>query len=172
MRWTRAAFRRTAQARTAKACGPGTPGLVLRSRVPSPRTTVTKRSWTPGRARHKRSNHRAGNVDVSASPVVTTLVCFLHFAHKAAGAAKHPAFPAPSFSKGACRHKTRARGRGGIVDVCLRAVIASEAKQSRAPNAILDCFVASLLAMTTGSHRNCLRNQFCNLTPSVTTVAL
>ena len=38
--------------------------------------TVTKRSWTPGRARHKRSNHRAGNVDVSASPVVTTLVCF------------------------------------------------------------------------------------------------
>jgi hypothetical protein len=40
-------------------------------------TTVTKRSWTPGRARHKRSNHRAGNVDVSASSAVTTLVCFL-----------------------------------------------------------------------------------------------
>src|SRR6516165_1069175 len=41
------------------------------------KTTVTTRSWTPGRARHKRSNHRAGNADVSASSAVTTLVCFL-----------------------------------------------------------------------------------------------
>jgi hypothetical protein len=28
-------------------------------------------------------------------PVVTDLVCFHFFAHKAAGAARHPAFPAP-----------------------------------------------------------------------------
>jgi hypothetical protein len=46
-------------------------------RVEEPGGTVTKRSWTPGRARHKRSNHRAGNVSVSASSAVTTLVCFL-----------------------------------------------------------------------------------------------
>src|SRR3974390_541101 len=46
-------------------------------------TTVTTRSWTPGRARHKRSNHRAGNVDVSASSAATTLVCFSHLAHEA-----------------------------------------------------------------------------------------
>jgi hypothetical protein len=31
-------------------------------------------------------------------------------------------------------------------------VIASEAKQSRATHATLDCFVASLLAMTAGHH--------------------
>jgi hypothetical protein len=43
-----------------------------------PQATVTKRSWTPGRARYKPQNHRAGNVDVSASPVVTSLVCFFH----------------------------------------------------------------------------------------------
>src|SRR5579871_1475093 len=41
-----------------------------------PQATVTTRSWTPGRARYKPQSHRAGNVDVSASPVVTTLVRF------------------------------------------------------------------------------------------------
>jgi hypothetical protein len=69
--------RRAMPIRTAKACGPGTPGLVLNLRDVS-QATVTKRSWTPRRARHKRSHHRAGNVDVSASSAVTTLVCFLH----------------------------------------------------------------------------------------------
>ncbi|MGH6679187.1 MAG: hypothetical protein ACREDL_09715 [Bradyrhizobium sp.] len=42
--------------RTAKACGSGTPWLVSSSRrcsKQSSRATVTKRSWTPGRARHK-----------------------------------------------------------------------------------------------------------------------
>jgi hypothetical protein len=34
------------------------------------------------------------------------------------------------------------------MNACLSAVIASEAKQSRATHATLDCFVASLLAMT------------------------
>ena len=66
----RVSARRMAQVRTAKACGPGAPGLVLSLRDVS-QATVTKRSWTPGRARNKRSNHRAGNVDASASPVVT-----------------------------------------------------------------------------------------------------
>jgi hypothetical protein len=52
------------QARTAKSCGPGAPGLVLslaRSRrrpyrarrAEFRKATVTKRSWTPGRARNK-----------------------------------------------------------------------------------------------------------------------
>src|SRR6516164_2251358 len=39
---------------------------------------------------------RAGNVDVSASPVVTYACVLFSIAHKAAGAADHPAFPAPS----------------------------------------------------------------------------
>jgi hypothetical protein len=37
--------------RTAKACGPGTPGLVPSVQVTSLQATVTERSWTPGRAR-------------------------------------------------------------------------------------------------------------------------
>src|SRR5579871_1029553 len=40
------------------------------------KATVTTRSRTPGRARYKPQSHRAGNVDVSASSAVTTLVCF------------------------------------------------------------------------------------------------
>src|SRR6516162_2913003 len=39
---------------------------------------------------------RAGNVDVPASPVVTYACVLFSIAHKAAGAAEHPAFPAPS----------------------------------------------------------------------------
>ena len=48
------AIRRRAQACTAKACGPGTPGLVLSLAVMIREMTVTKRSWTPGRARRSR----------------------------------------------------------------------------------------------------------------------
>src|SRR6516164_4608928 len=43
------------------------------------RVTVTKKSTDTGEsAQISRNNHRAGNVDVSAGPVVTTLVCFFH----------------------------------------------------------------------------------------------
>ncbi|CCD96509.1 hypothetical protein BRAO375_600082 [Bradyrhizobium sp. ORS 375] len=40
-------------------------------------------------------------------------------------------------------------------------VIASEAKQSRAPGAALDCFVASLLAMTVANSIRCRRHTMC-----------
>src|SRR5215813_10847065 len=37
--------------RTVKSCGPGAPGLALSLQVMILQATVTKRSWTPGRAR-------------------------------------------------------------------------------------------------------------------------
>jgi len=40
---------------------------------------------------------------LAGEPVVTLLVCFLFFAHKAAGALTHPAFPAPSLHEGKLR---------------------------------------------------------------------
>ena len=40
--------------------------------------------------------------DDPALPVVTMLVCFI-FSHEAAGAARHPAFPAPSYLEGFCK---------------------------------------------------------------------
>ena len=51
-------------------------GVKLRKTICA--ATVANKPDTPGRARSSRSNHRAGNADRSASPVVTTLVCFFH----------------------------------------------------------------------------------------------
>src|SRR5262245_7322046 len=52
LRWTKAVSRDERRGwRTAKTCGPGTPGLVPSARGDDMRATVTKRSWTPGRAR-------------------------------------------------------------------------------------------------------------------------
>jgi hypothetical protein len=58
--------------------------------------TVTQKPVSPGRARYSPLKPSRRECRVSASPVVTMLVCFFTFAHWAAGAAKHPAFPAPS----------------------------------------------------------------------------
>ena len=96
MRWTRRSrFDEARELRTAKACGPGTPGLVLSLRDVS-WMTVTKRSWTPGRARRsllKPSRRECRCFGFICSDYACVL---LSFAHKAAGAAKHLAFPAPS----------------------------------------------------------------------------
>jgi len=59
--------------------------------------TVTKRSWTPGRSRS------SVNTIAQGMPMFGFIcgdyACVLsNFAHKAAGAVKHPAFPAPSDS--------------------------------------------------------------------------
>ena len=43
-------------------------------------------------------------------------------AHKAAGAVKHPAFPAPSAFRGACRCKARTRWRRGNAKPCKESV--------------------------------------------------
>jgi hypothetical protein len=59
-------------------------------------------------------------------PVVNLLVCFFPFARKAAGAAKHPAFPAPSlFFEGkrfARLGQFVPRERGGVSFVIARSV--------------------------------------------------
>src|SRR6516165_2935723 len=52
--------------RTAKSCGPDAPGLASRSQVTSLRMTVTKMSWTPGRARSSRNTIAQGRPDVTA----------------------------------------------------------------------------------------------------------
>ena len=48
--------------------------------------TVTKRSWTPGRARSKSKTIAQGMPDQFGEPVVTLACVLLSFAHKAAGA--------------------------------------------------------------------------------------
>jgi hypothetical protein len=72
--------------RTSKACGPGTPGLVLSAQGDDLRATVTIRSRTPGRARTTplKPLRREGRV-APVEPVVTNS-CAFYTAHEAAGA--------------------------------------------------------------------------------------
>ena len=74
--------------------------------------TVTKRSWTPGRARTSQltPSRREGRV-APVEPVVSTLVCFFHCT-RGRGCNQHPVFPAPSAFEGQLRCKTRAIYRG------------------------------------------------------------
>src|SRR3954451_15370961 len=66
------------------------------------------------------------------------------------GCSVHPAFPAPSFFLGEKFMHDPGASRRGIAKVYLEFhVIASEAKQSISPRkGRMDCFVATLLAMT------------------------
>jgi hypothetical protein len=50
---------------------------------------------SPGRARRKPSNHRAGNAGISGEPVVDLSACF-HFCARSCGCSGHTAFPASS----------------------------------------------------------------------------
>jgi len=51
--------------RTAKTRGPGTPTLVSSLPVMIRQATEANKPGTPGRARHKPVNHRAGNAGLS-----------------------------------------------------------------------------------------------------------
>src|SRR5260370_34499747 len=79
------------------------------------------------------------------------LVCafFAQFCTRDRGCSVHPAFPAPSsFGAKLFSHDPGA-SRRGIANSCMGTVIASAAKQSISPRKErMDCFVASLLAMT------------------------
>src|SRR6202022_1525592 len=72
--------------RTAKSCGPdaSTPASSLRE---EPQTTVTNKPDHRGEHEVSRKTIACGNAGCSGATVVTTLVCYLHFAHEAAGAA-------------------------------------------------------------------------------------
>jgi hypothetical protein len=72
------------------------------------RATVTKRSWTPGRARISRKPLAQGRPDRFRRTCGDLLVCFFHFAREAAGAIERPAFPAPSIFRGTLVCKPRA----------------------------------------------------------------
>src|SRR3982074_3399354 len=74
--------------------GPG-----FRHAVNSP-TTVTRRIRRRGEHEISRKTIACGNAGCSGELVVTTLVCYLHFAHEAAGAAGTRHSPRPLFSKG------------------------------------------------------------------------
>src|ERR1700756_3565629 len=88
--------------RTAKACGPG--ALVAGAKFADDdlRATVTQKPVSPGRARYspltpsRRECRCFGFICGDYTCVLSTI------AHKAAGAAKHPAFPAPSFFSRVC----------------------------------------------------------------------
>ena len=62
----------------------------------NPPVTEAKRNSSPGRARHKPSNHCAGNV--GCSPLPCMLVCVsTTLCTRDRRCSAHPAFPAPSF---------------------------------------------------------------------------
>jgi hypothetical protein len=82
--------------RTAKACGPGTPGLVPSLQVMILQATVTKRSWTPGRARSSVNTIAQGMSDCFGVPVVNLLVCFL-LLHARPRVHKTPGIPCALF---------------------------------------------------------------------------
>ena len=75
--------------------------------------TVTKRSWTPGRARNKSKTVAQGMPMFWLTCSDYARVLF-SLAHEAMGAAKHLAFPAPSIFEGG-RTITRAFRAAGLL---------------------------------------------------------
>jgi hypothetical protein len=83
-----------------------------------------------------------------ADPVVTA-ACFF-CCRRAMGEAINPAFPAPSvFSRVMLMQSSDANCAAGSLNHVTRHCERSEAIQNASAETILDCFVASLLAMTT-----------------------
>src|SRR5579872_1100889 len=101
-----------------------------------------KKARSPGRARRKPLKPFVQGVpETFGVPVVTTLVCFFQFAYGAAGAAEHPAFPAPSFSEGRDLAKTRVNQAAGTRRLgCLKIepLFTSSRTSEAEPSAIRD----------------------------------
>jgi hypothetical protein len=102
---------------------------------------------SPGRARISRKTIARGR------PVVTACTCGLRafaqsFCAQAPGACGHPAFPAPSSCERDEMMQSSDDSRREKVDLCL-CRHCERSEQCSATHATLDCFVASLLAMTT-----------------------
>jgi hypothetical protein len=68
-----------------------------------------KKARSPGRARNKPVNHRAGKAGLPPLNLYARVRFFVHFCTRDRGCSAHPAFPAPSVhSEGGNRRKTRA----------------------------------------------------------------
>src|SRR5664280_2449566 len=91
--------------RTVKSCGPDAPTLASSSREAILAGDGGKEARSPGRARRKPLKPLRGECRaISGVTVVTTLVCYLHTAHEAAGAsgARHSLRPLFSEASGSC----------------------------------------------------------------------
>jgi hypothetical protein len=103
MRWTQAvSLDERRCTRTAKSCGPDTPTLVLRPRD-FPADDGGKRARSPGRSRISRKTIAWGMPGVSGASAVNTRVHTpTTMRTRGCGCIAHPAFPAPSTSRGTC----------------------------------------------------------------------
>ena len=67
-----------------------------------------KKARSPGRARNKPVNHRAGKAGLPPLNLYARVRFFVHFCTRDRGCSAHPAFPAPSCSFRGC-HRRKAR---------------------------------------------------------------
>ncbi len=149
--------RRTAAMRTVKSRGPDTPMLVSRAMRESALSRYGgQKARRTGEIAKQPSKPSRGECRVfSAEPVVTAACFFV-----AGGPWVRPAPGIPRASSQEEGHRSAKLGREsaprGREAMSQRrhhnptAVLAGEAKQSRVTSATLDCFVATLLAMTEG----------------------
>jgi hypothetical protein len=118
----------------------------------NPPMTVTRRIRRRGEHGISRKTIAQGRRNAPTVPVCSCALAIV-FGTRDRGCSKHPAFPAPSSLWANDLQGPGERCRGNA-EVCF-VVIASEAKQSIAPRkGRMDCFVASLLAMTWISRRH------------------
>src|SRR6202158_1990787 len=129
--------------RTAKSCGPdaSTPASSLRRHVGPTggrQASIRKRrgetSPVTGESTKETVKTTAcGNAGCSGATVVTTLVCYLHFAHEAAGAAGTRPSPRPLFFKGASfMHKAGGTRRGSANSYAHAARVPTVDREGRA----------------------------------------
>jgi hypothetical protein len=85
----------------------------------NPRMTVTRRIRRRGEHGISRKTIARGMPGQLGEPVVTTLVCFILFRTRGRGCIGHPAFPAPSVSKGERFMHSSGYSRRGNAKVCL-----------------------------------------------------
>jgi len=153
-RWTRAAsHERLSRARRARSRVRQnrvvlTPGVCASSLAIARKATGAIVHRSPGRARHKPSNHCAGKAGCLAAPVCRCASVLRAFAHSGPWVpSRHQVFPAPS-AQGGSRTEARLgrdapRGCRGVSGChCER----SEAIQTASAERFLNCFAA--LAMT------------------------
>jgi len=122
MQWTRlVSSDERCRTRTAKACGPDIPTLISSL----PRRWSCRRRWQESPVAGESALYAVKTIAREtpgglAEPVVTLLVCFLHFARGAAGAAQASGVSCALFLRGrdvSCT--TRARRRRGSAEACV-----------------------------------------------------